>query len=332
MIVILSYDWYEQGTDPVIDWLIYNKASFVKVTFQDLISKKNNCSINVNTGEFWINGIEISSQINVIWFRRFEDDLRVDLPKKFPTDRAAFELKYEAQDLMKYLFIRFKDKTWLPTANGIALNKLEVLYYAKKYNLRMPKTIVCNNKSHLLKFYKECNKEVITKPIKHSGYFVKEDKTYRIYTNNITDTFINSLPDNFVSTLFQEKIKCKFEIRVFYIDGSFFATAIIIDKKNKNQVDVKLNFETNNINWVPYNLPEEYENKLDSFFKSIELNTCSFDVILSEDDEYIMLELNPGGQYGAPSERCNYKIDEKIAKWLIKQDEKQAEKNNHIYC
>ena len=35
MILALSFDHYEQGTDPVIDWLIYHKADFVKVTIQD---------------------------------------------------------------------------------------------------------------------------------------------------------------------------------------------------------------------------------------------------------------------------------------------------------
>ena len=39
MIVVLSYDFYEQGTDPVIDWLLFYNAPFVKVTYQDLISK-----------------------------------------------------------------------------------------------------------------------------------------------------------------------------------------------------------------------------------------------------------------------------------------------------
>ena len=42
MIVVLSYNWYEQGTDPVIDWLIYHKANFVKITIQDLLNKTEN--------------------------------------------------------------------------------------------------------------------------------------------------------------------------------------------------------------------------------------------------------------------------------------------------
>lgn len=319
MIVVLSYDWYEQGTDPVIDWLIHHEANFVKITIQDLINKSKKIKLNVNTGEIWVNGVEISKDINVIWFRRFEDDVNLNLSDDFPTKQAKFEVDLEIRELTKFLFLRFKEKIWMPHYLGIDVNKLDVLYYAKKANIKVPNTIVCNNKSDLIDFYKSSITGIITKPIRHSGYFVKEDKTYSIYTNSINEKFINTLPDYFTATLFQEKIKSKFEIRVFYLDGDFFATAIIVNENN-SEADIKLSFESENINWIPYKLPTDYEKKLHSFFQSINLNTCSFDVILTPDKEFILLEINPVGQYSAPSNRCNYNIEEKIANWLIKND------------
>ena len=33
-----------------------------------------------------------------------------------------------------------------------------------------------------------------------------------------------------------------------------------------------------------------------------------------------MLEINPVGQFSAPGYRCNYRLEEKIAKWLIDYD------------
>lgn len=319
MIVVLSYNWYEQGTDPVIDWLIYHKANFVKITIQDLLNKTENCRININTGEIWINGIEISKEVNVIWFRRFEDDVRLNLSDDFPAKQAKFEVDLEIRELTKFLFLRFKEKTWMPHYLGIDVNKLDVLYYANNAKIKVPNTIVCNNKSALLTFFKNSLTGIITKPIRHSGYFIKEKKTYSIYTNSIDEKFINTLPDNFTATLFQEKVKSKFEIRVFYLDSEFFATAIIVNENN-SEADIKLSFESKNINWIPYKLPKEYEEKLHIFFQSINLNTCSFDVILTPENEYVLIEINPVGQYSAPSNRCNYNIEEKIANWLIKND------------
>ncbi|TDE03737.1 ATP-grasp domain-containing protein [Flavobacterium hiemivividum] len=321
MIVVLSYDWYEQGTDPVIDWLIYHKANFVKITIQDLLNKRENCKININTGEIWINGKEISKDINVIWFRRFEDDVRLNLSDKFPSKQAEFEVDHEIRELTKFLFSRFKEKKWMPHYKGIDVNKLDVLYYANKAKIKVPTTVVCNNKNDLITFFKNSLTGIIIKPIRHSGYFIKEKNTYSIYTNSIDEKFINSLPENFTATLFQEKVKSKFEIRVFYLDGEFFATAIIINNNNNNtEADIKLSFESKDINWIPYKLPTKYEQEMHAFFQSINLNTCSFDVILTPDNENILLEINPVGQYSAPSNRCNYNIEEKIANWLIKND------------
>ena len=66
MILVLSIDKYEQGTDPVIDWLIYKKANFVKVTIQDLISTITDFSIDVNLGRIFLNGVDITDEIKVI--------------------------------------------------------------------------------------------------------------------------------------------------------------------------------------------------------------------------------------------------------------------------
>lgn len=331
MILVLSYDWYEQGTDPVIDWLTCQKADFIKITINDLINRKDNIKVNVNSGEIWINGLEVSSQINVIWFRRFEHDISFNFSKQTQNPllkQADFEIQLEIRDLMQFLFERFKDRIWLPHYLGISINKLDAVLLAQRKNIKMPETIICNNKTDLTSFYNKHENGIITKPIRHSGYFIKEDKTYSIYTNSVKKDFIQTLPDHFTATLFQEKIDFKLEIRVFYIDGDFYATAIITTANN-NEADIKLSFETEHINWVPYQLPQEYQLQLHHFFESLNLNTCSFDVMLTKDNEYVLLDINPVGQYSAPGNRCNYKIEQKIANWLIKNDNKKK-KSYHI--
>lgn len=331
MILILSYDWYEQGTDPVIDWLIYQKADFAKITINDLVNRTNDARININTGEIWINGVEISHKVNVIWFRRFEHDISFNFSKK--TDdpilkQADSELQLEIRELMQFLFQRFKKKTWMPHYLGINTNKLDHIFLAKKRGIKMPETIICNNKTDLLSFDEQHQNGIIMKPIRHSGYFIKGEKTFSIYTNSVKKSFIETLPDYFTATLFQQKVDSKMEIRVFYIDGSFYATAIIITEVNK-ETDVKLSFGTDNINWIPYELPQNYKLHLTQFFEDLHLNTCSFDVILTHNDEYVLLDINPVGQYTAPSNKCNYKIEQKIANWLVEKDEKEIE-NHHI--
>ncbi|MGG5576622.1 hypothetical protein ACPDHL_04670 [Myroides sp. C15-4] len=39
MILILTTKYYEQGTTPVVDWLIYSRTPYIIIHYEDLISK-----------------------------------------------------------------------------------------------------------------------------------------------------------------------------------------------------------------------------------------------------------------------------------------------------
>lgn len=320
MILILSYNQYEQGTDPVIDWLLYLKADFIKVTVDDLITKTVPYSVDVNTGKIFINNVCVSDKVNIIFFRRFGEKVSLgDFPDIFPFSQAKFECNHEIQHFINYLYLLFADKKWMPHFNAIGLNKLEIIKYAAEINLPTPKSVIVNNKRDAIKFLSRQNNGIISKPIHHSGYFVMGKQTYSIFTNTFTEEFMNTIPDYFFPTLLQEKINAHYEIRVFYIDSVFYSTAILINKEDRD-VDIKLNYGKEYVHWVPYNLPEEYQKKIDMLMKKIGLNTGSIDIIKTTEGNYVFLEVNPVGQYTAPSNRCNYSVDKIIAEWLIKND------------
>lgn len=320
MIIVLSFNNYEQGTDPVLDWLLYYKANFVKITIQDLIQTNTRFKIDINKGRIYIEGKDITDEIKVVWYRRFEAELVIDIPKGKHTEQALFEIKNEVDVTIAFLKTILSDKKWMPHYGSIGLEKPEITYLSKQFNILTPKSIITNNRRDVLNFQKIAKSDLITKPIRHSGYFIDGKYTYSIYTQKLKKTALQKLPERFVLTLFQECIEAEFEIRVFYLDGAFYATAIIITEKENNVVDVKLNYKSKNINWIPYKLPQEYETSLRAFMKSINLNTGSLDIIKTKKGEYVMLEINPVGQYSAPGYRCNYNLEEKIAKWLIEND------------
>ncbi len=321
MILVLSFDYYEQGTDPVIDWLLYYKADFVKVSIYDLIRRDIPFKIDINHGHIYINKRDITDEINVIWYRRFEDNLTFDVDKKNKhLEQAFFEIQNEIEEFITYLKRILSDKIWMPCDIGIRLNKLEVIRLAQKSNILVPRTIITNSKSSVLDFQKMVNTKLIAKPIRNSSYFIDGTYTYSIYSHLYDLNAIEKLPDEFVLTLFQEYIRGEFEIRVFYLDGKFYASAIIVTK-SEEIIDIKKHYNTKNIHWIPYQLPSHYEKKLNQFMKHISLNTGSLDILKTKDDKYVMLEINPVGQYSAPGYRCNYYLEEKIAKWLIKHDE-----------
>lgn len=73
---------------------------------------------------------------------------------------------------------------------------------------------------------------------------------------------------------------------------------------------------------IPFELPEEIKKRTDHLMKTIGLNSGSIDMILTPDNEFYFLEVNPVGQFGMTSIPCNYKLEEIIASKLITEDGK----------
>jgi D-alanine-D-alanine ligase-like ATP-grasp enzyme len=51
--------------------------------------------------------------------------------------------------------------------------------------------------------------------------------------------------------------------------------------------------------------------------KSLDLNSGSFDIIFTKQNKFVLLEVNPIGQFHWLSKNCNYKIEKIIANYLI---------------
>jgi hypothetical protein len=319
MILVLSYDGFEQGTDPVIDWLLYYQADFVKVTVRDFYSHKLDYKIDYINDKVVINGEDYFNKINSVWCRRFIENVSFEESTHWPYSQATYELNREQASYFDSLYHLLKDKKWLLNPRLGNINKINVQKEASLAGLKTPQTIVCNSRKELLNFHKEMGK-VITKPIEFSGFFKAGSQTWATYTTEMTYEMINALPENFVFSFFQQKIEAHYEVRVFYLDGDFYATAAIFDTESR-MADIKNSYQEDFLHWNNYELPEDIKTKLDKLMKTVGLNTGSIDLLKSKDDnEYYFLEVNPGGQYSAPSDRSNYDLEKKIAQWLIKND------------
>ena len=69
-------------------------------------------------------------------------------------------------------------------------------------------------------------------------------------------------------------------------------------------------------------MPIEITKKLSKLADFFGIKTGSFDLVKTENNEYVFLEINPGGQFEMVSKPCNYFLDQKIAKELIKTSKK----------
>ena len=75
---------------------------------------------------------------------------------------------------------------------------------------------------------------------------------------------------------------------------------------------------------LPIDIPTEIIRKLKLLMKELYLESGSIDMIVTPDDEYVFLEVNPVGQYDYVGKRCNYQLDKEIALTLIKMNNDKA--------
>lgn len=315
MILILSYtNIYEQGTDPVIDWLLRYRVSFMRLSVSDIFAQKVDYQIDVARKDIIVNGISIRDKVSVIWNRRLWGE------QGFVTEGLSGQLKNEVEievkDFVYYLSYLLSDKKWLTPFNGGGVNKLEMLNLADSCGLAIPRTQLVNNRQSLWNFFFECDRQIISKPISdtregynYGGY------TYVVFTTSMDEDKIKNLPDRFFTTLFQEKVDIDFEIRVFFLGGKFFSTAIV--NTATRSVDRKLDNMAKTTHFVPYQLPQKVEEAITLFMQKLNLDIGSLDIIKTKSNQYYFLEVNPVGQYLSESEKCNFNIPQQIANWLL---------------
>ena len=316
MILVLTTRYYEQGTAAVLDWLIGNKSSFLVIHYEDLLSKKVSYEVDVINEDVIIDGTSIKNEISVIWYRRFyfAEKIFKNAEEGRIRNQLIFEAKSELETLVNYLRYFFKDKPQLPVKPVFGENKLIYLNFAQKVGLLCPNTIVTNSRKVLEDFYHKNNENIISKPLYFSMYYSKENISYSVQTTKYDKSMIEELPSYFFPSLFQQSIESTYEIRVFFLNGKLYSTAAVYDGAGKN-IDLKLNYKSPDLHWVVYSLPVEIEQKICSFMDIANLNTGSLD-LLKTDEGYYFLEVNPVGQYLAPSEYCNYYLEYEISKAL----------------
>lgn len=319
ILIISSKD--DLSTIDVIDWLRKDDVPFERISSEDSV-KLINLTLSDQTcdAQIIINQRLYSlGDFTSIWYRRSwlaleKVDFVSSLDEQF-NNQVNDQLKSEIYYLTDFIDKFFFDKM-LNRRTDVMLNKLNVLKYSVQYGLKIPKTYIISNKEKLAEILNE-QKKLITKNFS-PGIFVGFNQHFlNGYTLEVTNEMINELPDNFHPTLFQEFIKKAFEVRSFYLNGSFFSSAILSQNDEKTMIDFRnYNFEKPN-RTPPYNIPDVITKKLSNLMNKLELQSGSIDLLVSPEGEFIFLEINPIGQFSQVSKPCNYHLEKRIAESLI---------------
>ena len=311
MILILS-ETTDFTTYKIAKWLEHLGKKVFILTEVDEIDNicilDDNIMITANNNKINI------SELEAYWFRRgnfkMQHNLIPDMPEVLREDHNR-----EQNSLLELLHAKLLKVPNLGSIFNADLNRVNVIWKAKKCGLNVPHIGIFNTKKELINFENKY-KKIIIKPISNGLLFIENNRLCINYTSLFTKRDIEDLPDKFPPALFMEYVEKKYEVRVFYLDGECFSLATFSQGDPKTEIDFrKYNKSKPNRN-ASYILPEDIAASIKKLMKTLMLNTGSIDIIVTPEDEFVFLEINPVGQFLNVDYLGNYGLAKKIGSYL----------------
>jgi len=311
MILILS-SAADTTTDGVVDWLSTYSASYFRLNADDITDRR--FLWNIEEDFFTVGEAHIAfNEIRSVWYRKIHS---THFSKLFHSLEAKSSsllhyLHQEYLSIINGLCYRLENKNWLTHFQNAELNKLHVLRLARQFSIPIPQTTLVNSQNDI-------PTDVICKSA-YDSMFIKEQQhiAFTMYTEKVD---MDKLPTQFFPSLVQKQIKKKYEIRTFYLCGSFFSMAIFSQENKETEVDFRTHHTARPNRTSPYTLPKIISEKLDALLNALGLNCASIDLIRATDNQYYFLEINPTGEFGKLSHQCNYNLHQHVATKLIEMD------------
>ena len=146
-----------------------------------------------------------------------------------------------------------------------------------------------------MEFYEGSKKDVIYKPLR-KGRLIRDEKQSFIFTNIVK----NGTPADFENVqyapcLFQKYIHKKMELRVTVIGERVFTVSIDSQKVPGAIHDWRR--AQDNLIYKIFKLPGELECKCKELVKKLGLEFGAIDLIVTPNDEFVFVEINPNGQW-----------------------------------
>ena len=185
-------------------------------------------------------------------------------------------------------------------------NKVYQLLYVREKRWNIPHSYIGNVSSACRDYEKN---ESIIKPLTTGKIYGSNG--WEIYQTNIFKG--NDEDIGFTPLYLQEYMEKQFEVRVTIVGK--YVYPIRIDTKNK--IDWRADYR--NHVYTQIICPSEVVKKCYEMMSDFDLQFGAFDFIVTPDDEWIFLEVNPNGQWLWLEQSLGLDISEKIIEYLIEE-------------
>lgn len=239
---------------------------------------------------------EISShEIHGVFLRRAFVELMLD---EYDNADVGFKIwRGEWNKVLLALHTALKNKIWINSLRNaqIAENKFYQYNIATECGLDIPKQIVSNNVNHLRSFIEENGKSVV-KTLAQEFYKDHDGIFKGLYVNQIDVDSLNTFGDKENPITLQKYYDKLYEVRYTVVGDEHFVCRIESQRSLIANVDWR-RYDIANTPHITMTPPDAIKAKVSHLMKMLGLSYGAMDFIVTIENNWIFLEVNPLGQW-----------------------------------
>jgi glutathione synthase/RimK-type ligase-like ATP-grasp enzyme len=198
------------------------------------------------------------------------------------------------------------------------------LRLAAELGLEVPRTLVTNRAEDAIALWRELEGRVVTK-MQHSFAIYREGRENVVFTTRVREGDLADLDGlRWCPMTFQEELPKRLELRVTVVGRRVVAASIDSARRAQTAVDWRRDGLGIIAEWEPFELPEAIATRLLALQQRLGLEYGAADFVLTPDDRFVFLEVNPVGEFFWLDRLPSQPISDSIAALLLGQAERNV--------
>lgn len=208
---------------------------------------------------------------------------------------------------------------WLnhPSRVADAEYKPYQLAAAARYGLDVPRTMLTNDPTAVDDARKHLGDQLVYKPLSSTSV-VDGNRLSMVYTTAVTPEIIADKRVALTAHQFQERIPKYRDVRATVVGDQVYAADLFSSNPNA-PVDFRADYPA--IRYERTKLPAHVEARLLALTRQLGLRFCAADFVVTPEERYYFVDLNPNGEWGWIQEETGLPIAAAVAELLAQGQE-----------
>ncbi|HKU48433.1 MAG TPA: hypothetical protein VJP79_00660 [Nitrososphaera sp.] len=282
--------------------LVLDFSRLSRLLTVEALYENSHAEFRINAGNG--NSVDLAD-VKSFWWRR-PQPVSVD-----PSIRDPKHVRFALSEWDTLLRGVFQSTTgmWVNDINRdqIASHKPYQLSVAKRLGIPVPETLMTNSPQEALRFWEKHEGHVIFKP------FISSFDAWR-ETRPLRKEFLGMIDKvRFAPVIFQEFVDSATDIRITCVGREMYAGETV--PAADYQYDWRMSPQAK---WNEHKLPDNIKESLLRFMDALGLQYGAIDMKLKRDGSYVLLEINPAGQFLFLERDTGMRISDALAAHLVK--------------